>query len=202
MQVRNSLSEERPEKLKTGFLGRFQPFHLGHHNVVEKKKEELDNFAVIVGSPGRSRTERNPLTFDERKSLIEACFDVEIVGIEDTEESPESSDPESSANERWAQLFEQKGFSRVISGNDKVKEIIEKHTDIKVERPEMHSENIYSGTEVRRRINSGEEWRYLTPKCSHEKLEGLLEKIKKSGTQYNFEPGWKKDNAYHGTADK
>jgi|GEM_PF-360146 len=201
MQVRSSLNEQSGI-MKTGFLGRFQPFHLGHHNVVEEMKEEFDDFSVIIGSPERSRTERNPLTFDERKELIKACFDVEVIGIEDTEKDPESSDPESEANKRWAQLFEEKGFSRVITGNDKVKEIIEEHTDIEVERPEMFSEKIYSGTEVRRRINSGEEWRYLTPECSHKKLEGLLGKVKKSGTQYNFEPGWKKDNAYHGTAEK
>ncbi len=188
--------------MKAGFLGRFQPFHLGHHNVVEEEKAKYEDFTVIVGSPERSRTERNPLSFEERKKLIKACFDVEIIGLEDTEEDPQNSDPESTANERWAQLFEQKGFSKVISGNDKVKEIIEKHTDIKVDRPEMFSEKIYSGTEVRRRIKSGEEWRYLTPECSHTVLEDLLEKIKKSGTQYNFEPGWKRDNAYHGTAEK
>ncbi|MFO7793728.1 MAG: adenylyltransferase/cytidyltransferase family protein [Candidatus Nanohaloarchaea archaeon] len=189
--------------MKAGFLGRFQPFHLGHYNVVDEEKDNYEDFTVIVGSPERSRTERNPLTFEERKNLIKACFpEVKGIGIEDTEEKPQESDPETSENQKWAEEFKEKGFDVIISGNDKVKEIIEKHTDIQVERPEMFSERIYSGTEVRRRINSGEEWRYLTPKCSHEVLEGLLEKVKKSGTQYNFEPGWKKDNAYHGTAEK
>ena len=203
MQVRNSLNEQEPEEIKIGFLGRFQPFHLGHHNVVEEMKEKFDNFAVIIGSPEKSGTERNPLTFEERKDLINACFpNLKIVGIEDTEEDPESSDPESEANRKWAEMFEEKGFERVISGNEKVKEIIENHTEIEVKKPEMFSEKIYSGTEVRRRIKSGEEWRYLTPKCSHEKLEGLLEKIKKSGTQYNFEPGWKRENSFHSIAEK
>jgi len=189
--------------MKAGFLGRFQPFHLGHYNVVDKEKESYDEFQIIVGSPEKSRTERNPLNFEERKKLMKACFpELKIIGIEDTEENPQESDPETSANQEWAEEFEKKEFDIVISGNDKVKEIIENHTDIQVERPEMFSERIYSGTEVRRRINSGEEWRYLTPECSHEVLEGLLEKVKKSGTQYKFEPGWKKDNAYHGTAEK
>ena len=189
--------------MKAGFLGRFQPFHLGHYNVVDEEKDNYENFKVIIGSPERSRTERNPLTFAERKNLIKACFpEIKVISIEDTEESPQESDPETSANQKWAEEFEKKGFDVIISGNDKVREIIEKHTDIQAEIPEMFSERIYSGTEVRRRINSGEEWRYLTPECSHEKLEGLLEKVKKSGTQYNFEPGWKKDNAYHGTAEK
>lgn len=189
--------------MKAGFLGRFQPFHLGHYNVLKEEKDNYEDFKVIVGSPDRSRTERNPLNFKERKSLIKACFpEIKVIGIEDTEEDPQNSDPETTANQKWAREFEKKGFDVIISGNDKVKEIIESHTDIEVRRPEMFEENIYSGTEIRRRVKSDEEWRYLTPKCSHEKLEGLLEKIKKSGTQYNFEPGWKKDNAYHGTAEK
>ena len=189
--------------MKAGFLGRFQPFHLGHYNVVDEEKEGYEEFQIIVGSPEQSRTERNPLNFEERKNLIQACFpEVEVVGIKDTEENPQESDPETEANKAWAKEFEEKEFDVIISGNDKVKEIIETHTDVKVERPEMFSERIYSGTEVRRRINSGEEWRYLTPECSHEVLESLLKKVKKSGTQYSFEPGWKKDNAYHGTAEK
>lgn len=189
--------------MKAGFLGRFQPFHLGHYNVIEKKKDEFKEFFVLIGSPGKSRTERNPLSFDERKSLIKACFpELEVVPIEDTDESPEETEWSDEVNREWAQKFEEKGLEIVVSGNDLVKDIIENHTDIEVERPEMFEKNIYSGKEIRRRVKSGEEWRYLTPKCSHEKLEGLLEKIKKSGTQYNFEPGWKKDNAYHGTANK
>jgi len=189
--------------MKAGFLGRFQPFHLGHHTVVEKEKNNYEELQIIIGSPEKSRTERNPLNFEERKNLIQACFpNLKVIGIKDTEENPQESDPKTSANQKWAEKFENKGFDIIISGNNKVKEIIETHTDINVEKPEMFSERIYSGTEVRRRINSGEEWRYLTPECSHEVLEGLLKKIKKSGTQYNFEPGWKKENSFHGTADK
>jgi nicotinamide-nucleotide adenylyltransferase len=189
--------------MKAGFLGRFQPFHLGHRDVIEEEKENYEKFTVVIGSSERSRTEKNPLTFEERKKLIKACFpEIKVIGIEDTEENPQKSDPETSANKEWAEKFQEKNFDVIISGNDKVKQIIEKHTEIQVESPEMVSENIYSGTEARRRIKSGEEWRYLTPKCSHQQLESLLEKIKKSGKQYNFEPGWKKKNSYHETAEK
>jgi len=189
--------------MKAGFLGRFQPLHLGHTEVIEDYRERFDDFTVLIGSPEKSRTERNPLTFEERKEIIKACFpELEVLPIEDTDESPEDTEWEDDVNQKWAEKFEEEGFDLIISGNKLVRDIISNHTDIEVERPEMYSKNIYSGTEVRRRVNSGEEWRYLTPKCSHEKLEGLLGKIKKSGTQYNFEPGWKKENSFHGTAEK
>lgn len=182
--------------MKTGFLGRFQPFHLGHHEAVKQMKEEYEEFCIVIGSSEKSGTDDNPLTFEERKTLIKACHpEVEILGLEDTEKTPEG-------NKKWAEKLEEIGLDRIISGNDLVAEIIEEHTDLSHERPEMHDEEIYSGTEVRRRINSGEEWRYLVPKCSYETLEGLIEVIKKSGTQYDFEPGWKRENSFHDTAEK
>ncbi|MFO7793818.1 MAG: hypothetical protein R6V35_02470, partial [Candidatus Nanohaloarchaea archaeon] len=157
-------------------------------------KEKYDEFYIVIGSSEESRTDNNPLTFEERKNLIHACHpELEILGLEDTEKTSEG-------NIEWAEKLEKLGLDRIISGNDLVIEIIDEHTDIEHEWPEMHDEEIYSGTEVRRRINSGEEWRYLVPKCSYEEIEDLIEKIKASGTQYNFEPGWKQENAFHGTS--
>lgn len=182
--------------MKAGFLGRFQPFHLGHYKVIEERLNDFDNFVVIVGSAGKARSDENPLTFEERKSLIQACFpSLEIIPLEDKGKTEDG-------NRKWAENLEDIGIDAIISRNDLVKEIVKVHTTLKLVKQDLYEKNIYSGTEVRRRINSGEEWRYLTPKCTHKKLEELLDNIKKSGTQYEFEPGWKKDNAYHSTAEK
>ena len=34
--------------MKAGFLGRFQPFHVGHKRVVEEYREEFDEFEILV----------------------------------------------------------------------------------------------------------------------------------------------------------
>ena len=189
--------------MKAGFLGRFQPLHLGHKEVIHNYRERFSEFHILIGSAEKSRTERNPLTFEERKKLIKNCFpDVEVLPIEDTDESPEDTDWNDEVNKKWAEKFDKKGFDLIISGNELVRDIISNHTNIDVEKPEMYNQKIYSGTEVRRRIKSGEEWRYLTPKCSHESLESQLDNIKKSGTQYEFEPGWRRKNSFHSTAEK
>lgn len=183
--------------VNAAFLGRFQPLHLGHSQVIEGYIEEYDELEVVIGSAGESRTGENPLTADERKELIHACFpDVEIEEIEDEERDEDG-------NRKWAQKLEKKIDADVlITQNDLVKELAREHTDLKVEEQELYDEELYSGTEIRRRIRSGEEWRYLVPDCAREKLSELTEKIKESGTQYEFEPGWKRENAYHGTAEK
>ncbi|MBC5792754.1 MAG: adenylyltransferase/cytidyltransferase family protein [Nanohaloarchaea archaeon] len=172
------------------FLGRFQPLHLGHKNVIENQ----DDLVVAVGSSGKSGEEENPLSFEQRKRLIKDCFpDVEVVGVEDTEDDVE-----------WLRnLLEKTGADTILSRNSNVRAIVENSDrDVKVVKQELYDEEIYSGTEVRRRIRSGEEWRYLTPPCCKESLEEFLEDIKDSGIQHEFEPGWKRENASYDTAEK
>ena len=57
------------------FIGRFQPFHNGHKAVIEAALEQAKEVVVVVGSSFAARNIRNPFTFEERKAMIEACFD-------------------------------------------------------------------------------------------------------------------------------
>lgn len=52
------------------FMGRFQPYHLGHHKVVTEALEKAENVIIVIGSHNRSRTIKNPFTSDERKEMI------------------------------------------------------------------------------------------------------------------------------------
>lgn len=177
--------------MKAVYLGRFQPLHLGHKKVIEEYKDEFESFALIIGSADKSRTEENPLTAEEREEIIKECFpDLEILHKDDHE-----------SDQQWSEELEDKVEADVvISQNDLVKQLIREHTNMDIEEQELYDPEIYSGSEVRRRIKSDEEWRYLVPTCAKERLENLTEVIKKSGVQYEFEPGWKKKNAYNETA--
>lgn len=172
---------------RIAFIGRFQPFHIGHKNVIEQFSGE--DLALVIGSSEKSRTDDNPLTADEREEIIRECFpEIEVFHVADRE-----------SDEDWREeILEKTGADKIVSGNERVRRIMEK--EIEVLEPEMKDPAIYSGTEIRRRINGGGEWSYLVPECVRGKLEELSEKIRASGTQYEFEPGWKKENAYHGTA--
>jgi nicotinamide-nucleotide adenylyltransferase len=183
--------------VKAAFIGRFQPFHLGHRNVVEKYREEYDDFCIVIGSAQESGTEENPLTAEEREEIIRECYqEVEILSVED-----EGKDEE--GNRRWIEkIRDRTGADAIISRNDLVREIVENFSDLELVEQDLHDPEVYSGTEIRRRVKSGEEWRYLVPKCAQEKTEEYEEKIEKSGIDYKFEPGWKKENSFHGTAEK
>lgn len=58
------------------FIGRFQPFHMGHKEVIDKALELAEKVIVLVGSSFQPRTIKNPFTFDERKIMIQRAVGV------------------------------------------------------------------------------------------------------------------------------
>jgi bifunctional NMN adenylyltransferase/nudix hydrolase len=56
------------------YIGRFQPFHLGHQHVLRHAHAESDLTIVLVGSANQARTIKNPFTFKERAEMIIASF--------------------------------------------------------------------------------------------------------------------------------
>lgn len=59
------------------FIGRFQPFHLGHQHVVEKayQSNKYKQIIFLLGSADQARTPKNPFTFEERKKMISSTLD-------------------------------------------------------------------------------------------------------------------------------
>ncbi len=56
------------------FIGRFQPFHIGHLHVFSEALKTVSRLIVLVGSAGGARTLRNPFTFDERVAMMRAAL--------------------------------------------------------------------------------------------------------------------------------
>ncbi|MCD4800755.1 MAG: adenylyltransferase/cytidyltransferase family protein, partial [Methanococcoides sp.] len=42
------------------YIGRFQPFHLGHHSVITSIAEEVDELIIGIGSAQTSHEVNNP----------------------------------------------------------------------------------------------------------------------------------------------
>jgi bifunctional NMN adenylyltransferase/nudix hydrolase len=56
------------------FIGRFEPFHNGHHAVVSRALKLADRVIVLIGSANKPRTIRNPWNVSEREVMIRAGF--------------------------------------------------------------------------------------------------------------------------------
>ena len=59
------------------YIGRFQPFHLGHVHVINEALEHAEQLLIFIGSSNESRTAKNPFTFDERCDVILKWADAE-----------------------------------------------------------------------------------------------------------------------------
>jgi len=51
-------------------IGRFQPFHNGHLEIVESALKKAKNLIIVIGSARSGRNIKNPWSFDERKNMI------------------------------------------------------------------------------------------------------------------------------------
>lgn len=54
------------------FIGRFQPFHRGHLDVIKEAHRVAKNVIVCIGSANKPRSFKNPFTYDERKVIIQS----------------------------------------------------------------------------------------------------------------------------------
>jgi len=55
------------------FIGRFEPFHNGHHTVVTHALKHARKLIVLIGSAGKPRSTKNPWNANEREVMIRAA---------------------------------------------------------------------------------------------------------------------------------
>lgn len=65
---------------KTGlFVGRFQPFHLGHLDIIKRILKQNSHVIIAVGSAEKNYVPENPLTAGERVLLIDETLKAEKI---------------------------------------------------------------------------------------------------------------------------
>lgn len=150
-----------------GFLvGRFQPFHHGHRQLVEEVATDVDELVVGIGSADASHTVRNPFTAGERMVMISNVLtdiDVQtyVVPLEDIER-----------NAVWVSHVESMcpPFDVVYSNNPLVIRLFEE-TDYEVRDPQLIERGRLRGTNIRERVVAGEAWRDRVPVAVTETID-------------------------------
>lgn len=59
-------------------IGRFQPIHIGHEDIINKTLAIADKTAIFIGSSQESGTAKNPFDYNFRKKLIEEIYSEKI----------------------------------------------------------------------------------------------------------------------------
>lgn len=59
-------------------VGRFQTFHKGHQDLIDKATELCDQVGVLVGSSQESGTNKNPFSYEMRERLLQRIYGEKI----------------------------------------------------------------------------------------------------------------------------
>ena len=153
------------------YIGRFQPYHLGHHTVLTSIADQVDEIIIGIGSAQRSHEPENPFTAGERvimvsRSLKSLDIDYYVIPIEDIQR-----------NAVWVShvVSMTPHFDVVYTNNPLVFRLFEE-AEIRVEHSPMYQREIYSGTAVREKMLSGEAWEHLVPEdvaCAIDEIKGV-----------------------------
>lgn len=141
------------------FVGRFQPFHVGHLHLVKGILEDVDRVLIAVGSAQFSFTRRNPFSASERHEMIRRTLDGE--GLRGWEVLPV---PDVGVHALWVAHLQSlvPPFDVVFSHEPLTRRLFQE-AGIEVREKPLLDRDRYSGREIRRRILAGEDWRELVP---------------------------------------
>jgi len=144
------------------FVGRFQPLHMGHLVVIKEILKEVDELVIVVGSAQYSHRIDNPFTTGERLTMIrnalkearipgERCW---VVPVRDVH-----------VHMLW--VAEVVGYTPkfdVVYGNEPLTRRLFREAGFKVKSVPFHKRDVYSATEIRKRMLAGKNWEELVPK--------------------------------------
>lgn len=159
-------------------IGRMQPVHNGHMQVIKKILEEVDEIIIGIGSAQLSHEAKDPFTAGERIVMISQALSEEgidssryyIIPMQDI-----------NFNAIWVSHVKMltPPFSIVYSGNSLVKQLFSEE-GFEVKQPPLYDRLHLSGTEVRRRIIEDENWQELVPQATADVIQEIngIERMK------------------------
>lgn len=153
------------------FVGRFQPFHLGHLGAIKDVLKEVEELVIVIGSAQYSHNLDDPFTAGERlvmvrRALEEAGIDFGRVWVVPV--------PDVHLHVMWVSALE--GYTPkfdVVYSNEPLTRRLFMEAEYTVKSIRFHKRKVYSSTEIRERMLNGEEWEKLVPKS----VAKLIKKI-------------------------
>lgn len=144
------------------FVGRFQPFHMGHLKAVKDILENLDELVIVVGSSQCSHRLDNPFTAGERIIMIRRALEKEGIAPSRYWVVPV---PDAKVHMIWvAQVVGYTPKFDVVYTNEPLTRRLFMEAGYKVKLVPFHKREVYSATEIRKRMLNGKNWEELLPR--------------------------------------
>ena len=166
------------QKVRGILIGRMQPVHNGHMQIIKQILKEVDEIVIGIGSAQLSHELKDPFTAGERvvmlsQALAESKIDPSryyIIPMQDI-----------NFNAVWVSHIKllTPPFSVVYSGNSLVKQLFSEE-GFEVKQPPLYDRLHLSGSEVRRRMLNDENWQELVPNATVEVIDEIngVERLK------------------------
>jgi len=157
--------------LRALFVGRFQPLHLGHIEVIKAISAKSAELVIVIGSAQKSHDLDNPFTAGERVMMLREAL--KEAGVNSSKYYLISV-PDSTMHSVWVSMVQ--SYSppfQVVYSNDPLTVRLFKEHGFKVKTVKMFHRERYSSTEVRRRMIDGEKWQDLLPQS----VSNIIEEI-------------------------
>ncbi len=144
------------------FVGRFQPFHLGHLSVVKHILEKADRLVIAIGSSQYSHTFENPFTGGERLTMLQLALDEAgippsrylLIPIQDL-----------NIHKLWVpHVVSQTPAFQTVFSNEPLTVTLFRETGYRVESVPFFNREVYSATEIRKRMLNNQDWPSLVPR--------------------------------------
>jgi nicotinamide-nucleotide adenylyltransferase len=161
------------------FVGRFQPFHLGHLATVKFALSRLEELIILIGSAQTSHEIRNPFTAGERIQMIKDS----LVADSSVDMKKILLIPVSDVNMHslWThQVDILVPKYNVVFTNDILTALLFKQRGIEVVEPPLYQRKELSATKVRSRMAKDEDWKELVTIQTTKVVEDIhgIERIK------------------------
>ena len=148
-------------KYKRGLvIGRFQPFHNGHLELIRQIMHECEELIVVIGSAQFNYLTKDPFTAGERIEMIHASLSLQkfdrrrilIIPLANFEN-----------NACWFQYLKSMvpKFDIIYSGNEYVRYLSKK--EITVKEPLFKNKFRFNGKNIRKLIANHKKWEHLVP---------------------------------------
>jgi nicotinamide-nucleotide adenylyltransferase len=144
------------------YVGRFQPFHLGHLGAIKAALKEIDELVIVIGSAQYSHKVNNPFTAGERlvmirQALLEAKLDPSRLWIVPV--------PDVHLHMLWVSALE--GYTpkfNVVFSNEPLTRRLFMESGYQVKNIEFYDRKTYMSTIIREKMLQGDSWMELVPK--------------------------------------
>ncbi len=137
-------------------VGRFQPLHIGHVRMLEYAASKATYLVIGIGSCNSAKTPENPFSAEEREAMLKESL--QLKRPYELKRIPDFGD-----DGKWsAWIRENLSFDAYMTNSERERGIMEA-AGANVQPIPFYERELYSATEVRRRMLEDGDWMSLLP---------------------------------------